>query len=300
MPDDDRLDIPASLVRQLVATQFPAWAGLGVRPVVPGGWDHRSFRLGDELLVRMPSAARYAAQVEKENRWLPRLAPHLPLPIPTPLARGMPDARYPWSWSVYRWIDGASLDRARVDDDVSLACTLGAFLAALHQIDTTGGPAAGPHNFFRGGPLSVYDEETRTAIDTLGPRVNGPAVTAVWRTALASSWDRTPVWVHGDVSVGNLLVRKGRLAAVIDFGSMGVGDPACDLTMAWTRFSGPARAVFRTALPFDEATWSRAAGWALWKAVITLAAEPDASSSRAHHADRVIQSLLAHRTRCGR
>ena len=263
--------IDASLVTHLVSAQFPQWAGLPVRRVELDGWDNRTFRLGTDKLVRLPSAGAYAAQVAKEHRWLPVLAPRLPLPIPVPLAVGAPGDGYPWSWSVYRWLEGEAAETTDVDDWREFAETLAGFLLALHRLDTTDGPAPGEHNFFRGGSLAVYDRETRHAIDVLGDRVDAATVTAVWEAALASRWHRPPVWVHGDVSAGNLLVRRGRLSAVIDFGSSAVGDPACDLVIAWTLLRGAGREAFRRTVALDEETWDRARGWALWKSLITLA-----------------------------
>lgn len=285
-----RPTIDAALVRRLVAEQFPRWADLAVRPVEFDGWDNRTFRLGDAMTVRLPSAAGYTPQVDKEHRWLPLLAPHLPLPIPVPLARGEPGQGYPFHWSVNRWLDGESANVAPIDDLVVFARAVAAFLAALECIDPTGGPPPGQHSFFRGGPLSTYDAETRQASDALRGEIDGEAATAVWEAALAAIWHGPPVWFHGDVAAGNLLVADGRLSAVIDFGQLGVGDPACDLTIAWTLFSGDSREAFRTALPLDPATWTRARGWALWKALITLAGHEPAKAPAAR---QVLIDLLA-------
>jgi aminoglycoside phosphotransferase (APT) family kinase protein len=260
--------------------------------VAGGGWDNRTFRLGEEMLVRLPSAERYVAQVAKEQFWLPRLAPRLPLPIPAPLAMGAPGEGYPWPWSVYRWIEGATA-AASIIDDVKLAVDLAHFLAALQRLDAEGGPVAGAHNFFRGGPLTVYDAETRRAVAKLGGRIDAGAVLAVWDTALAADWRGPPVWVHGDVTAGNLLVQGGRLSAVIDFGCCGVGDPACDLAVAWTYLEGEAREAFRAALPLDAETWARARGWTLWKALIVWAALPGANPLDAEKSARVVRDLLA-------
>ena len=260
--------IDAELARRLVAAQFPQWAGLPVRPVEEGGIDNRTFRLGDELTVRMPSGAFYAAQVEKEQRWLPELAPRLPLPIPAPVGAGVPGEGYPFSWSVLRWLEGRPARPERIGDPVGFATDLAAFLAVLHKL--TDGPPAGAHSALRGCPPGAYDEETRRAIDGLADRAEARACTAVWEEALAAEWTGAPVWFHGDVAPGNLLVRDGRLAAVIDFGTSGVGDPACDTVVAWTLLSGAGRAAYRAALPADDATWVRGRGWVLWKALITL------------------------------
>ncbi len=282
--------IDEDLVRRLVATQFPQWAGLEVRPVELSGWDNRTFRLGDELSVRLPSDEVYAAQVAKEQRWLPLLAPQLPLPIPAPVAKGVPAQGFPLPWSVYRWIDGrpaalAAGPRGEGLDLDRLAVDLAGFLNALRRIDATGGPAAGPHNFYRGGPLSTYAAETRRATATLADRIPLERVAAVWDAAMTAAWPGPPVWVHGDVAAGNLLVRDGRLAAVIDFGSSGVGDPACDTAISWTLLAGSSRERFRDALGLDRATWARGRGWVLWKALITIAgsAEDSALAAGAWH-----------------
>jgi aminoglycoside phosphotransferase (APT) family kinase protein len=291
----DEIVIDASLVRRLVSTQFPRWAHLPVTPVADGGWDNRTFHLGEQMTVRLPSAAAYALQVEKEQRWLPRLAPHLPLPIPAPLAMGRPADGYPWHWSVYRWLDGEIATNALIADLRQLAVDLAHFLVALYRIDPAGGPPPGPHNFWRGGSLTVYDGETRQAIEALDGTIDTDAATAIWEAALAGTWRAAPVWVHGDVAAGNLLVRDGRLSAVIDFGSSGVGDPACDLAIAWTLFSGDSRETFQAALPLDDATWARGRGWTLWKALITLAAHPGTNALAASTSRRIIDDVLGGR-----
>jgi aminoglycoside phosphotransferase (APT) family kinase protein len=268
MSDGVRID--ASLARRLVDRQFPRWSDLPIAGVEVDGWDNRTFRLGSELTVRLPSGSWYAQQVDKEQRWLPVLAPQLPLPIPTPVARGAPDAGYPYPWSVYRWLDGELAVSARIVEETRFAADLAGFLNALGRVDPTGGPEPGEHNFFRGGPLATYADETATAIDALGDEIPRDAVERVWADAMASTWERDPVWLHGDVAATNLLVRDGGLAAVLDFGSSGVGDPACDVVIAWTFLAGPSRDRFRTALGADPATWSRGRGWGLWKALITL------------------------------
>lgn len=287
----DRLDIDVSLVRRLIADQFPRWEHLPIHAVEPGGWDNRTFRLGDDMSVRLPSAERYAAQVEKEHRWLPRLAPHLPVTIPEPIAMGAPVHGYPWRWSVYRWIGGETASVERIGDMTAFAETLAGFLRALWEVDTDDAPTPGAQNFYRGGPVATYDAETRHAIASLRDEIDARAVTSVWEAALASRWERAPVWVHGDVTASNLLVRDGGLSAVIDFGSSGVGDPACDLTMAWTFFTAESRPAFLATIAVDDRTWARARGWAAWKALITLAdhraAHAETSPAARHVLDEV-------------
>jgi aminoglycoside phosphotransferase (APT) family kinase protein len=265
-----RDEITAQVAARLVAGQFPRWAGLPVVPVGLNGWDNTTLRLGGELSVRLPSGEDYVPQVSKEHRWLPVLAGQLPLPIPEPVALGRPAAGFPWPWSVYRWIEGEPACAGQVADLAGLAADLAGFLTVLYGIDASGGPPPGRHSAFRGGPLTTWDEQTRTAIDLLAQDIDARAALGVWEAALASSWQQPPVWVHGDVAASNLLLSGGALHAVIDFGCAAVGDPACDLVMAWTFFPGPAAAVFRRRLPFDEGTWARARGWTLWKALVTL------------------------------
>jgi len=289
----NKVDINVSLVSRLVAAQFPQWADLPVTPAAPQGWDNRTFRLGAHMTVRLPSGAAYALQVEKEHRWLPKLAPHLPLPIPVPLAKGAPTDDYPWRWSVYRWLEGETATAERIADLRQFATALARFLTALQRIDPAGGPPPGRHNFFRGGPLSVYDAETREALAALEGKIDTDATSAVWEAALSASWHGSPVWFHGDVAAGNLLVRDGRLGAVIDFGTSGVGDPSCDLAIAWTLFGGESRDAFRATLELDDATWARGRGWTLWKGLITLAEHIDTNPSEAEIARRVIDEVLA-------
>lgn len=281
------------LVTALIADQFPQWAALPIRRVEPNGWDNRTFHLGDSMSVRMPSGPGYAAQVTKEHAWLPRLAPPLPLPIPTPIAKGTPGRGYPFDWSVYSWFDGENSSSASIADMPRFATDLAEFLLALQGISADGGPEAGAHSCFRGAPLATYDDETRHAIESLRGAIPTDAATQAWHTALAATWSGDPVWFHGDIAEGNLLTREGKLAAVIDFGCCGVGDPACDLVIAWTLFQGESRREFRRAMNVDEAMWQRGRGWALWKALITLESDPRESQPKTEAARRVIEQILA-------
>jgi aminoglycoside phosphotransferase (APT) family kinase protein len=278
--------ITTDLVRALIAEQFPRWSDLPVTPVPRQGWDNRTFRLGDQLSVRLPSAEGYVAAVEKENRWLPELAGHLPLPVPSPVAVGRPGAGYPYPWSVRQWLAGDTLEDAAAVDRLRLARDLGEFLTVLRQAPVSG-PPGGRHSFFRGCHPSAYADEVERALKDLGNAVDVRACRAVWAEAMDSSWESAPVWFHGDIAVGNLLVRDGRLAAVIDFGTCGVGDPACDLVIAWNTLVGAERAAFRDAVGLDRQTWRRARGWALWKALIMLAA-PGAAPAWRDVVDQVL------------
>lgn len=290
-----RTDVDDALVGRLVRAQFPHWAHLPVRPVTASGWDNRSFRLGDDKIVRLPSAAVYAAQVEKEHQWLPHLAPLLPLAIPTPLAMGEPACGYPWRWSIYRWIEGEPATLELAADSIGFAAGVAGFLIALQSIDASEGPAPGPHNFHRGGALMTYDGEVREALAMVERRIDGGAATKVWEAALRTAWDHSPVWVHGDMSVGNLLTQHGRLTAVIDFGALGIGDPACDLSIAWTVFSGAGGQTFRAMLPLDPGTWARGRAWALWKALIVAAGLSRTNAIEFADPWRVIDQVLEER-----
>jgi aminoglycoside phosphotransferase (APT) family kinase protein len=287
-------EVDEQLARRLVDSQFPQWAGLPIRPVELSGWDNRTFRLGDELSVRLPSSASYRLQVEKEQRWLPELAQVLPLPIPGPVAQGAPGGGYPFAWSVYRWIEGTPAAPGAIADEVAFARSLAAFLVALGRADARGGPEPGEHNFLRGAHVSVYGEETERAVAALGAEIPRDDVLRVWEAGVATRWEREPVWFHGDVAVGNLLLRAGRLAAVIDFGSSGVGDPACDTVIAWTLLEGASRDAFRAAYGGDTALWARGRGWALWKALITLVGYLDDGDDRmAADQHRIIRAVIA-------
>lgn len=261
--------INEQLARRLVDSQFPQLSSLSLKPVARQGVDNRTFRLGDDLSVRLPAGDWYALQVAKEQHWLPRLAPLLPLPIPQPLAQGAPAIGYPYTWSIYRWLDGTTAAEA-ITDWTAVASLLGTFLSSLHRIDASGGPEPGPHNFFRGGPVTVYADETAAATTALGTEVDRAAIELVWQAATATQWTAEPRWFHGDVAPDNLLTHGGQLTAVIDFGTSGIGDPACDTVIAWTHLDSISRTRFRRAIDVDIHTWERGRGWALWKALITL------------------------------
>ena len=286
------MEIDARLVAALVADQFPQWRNLDVQPVGENGWDNRSFRLGRDMLVRMPSAERYAAAVMKEQEWLPRLAAGLPLAIPRVQALGQPGLGYPWCWSVYGWIKGQPAIASPCRDEAEFAATLAGFLTALQGIPATGGPSAGEHNFHRGGDLAVYEAQMRAAID----RASGAGVRsrlgAVWEAARGSRWQGAAVWIHGDLAPGNLLMRGGRLHAVIDFGQLGTGDPACDLVIAWTTLGARGRKVFRDHVALEADTWARARGWAAWKAAILLSGVAAGPSAAVYDAGRVLTRVL--------
>jgi aminoglycoside phosphotransferase (APT) family kinase protein len=265
----DEVDTDPRLVRRLLAAQFPQWAGLSVRPVPSAGTDNALYRLGSDLAVRLPRIDWAVDDVAKEQRWLPLLAAHLPLAVPVPVGEGRPGEGYPWPWSVYRWLPGEDAAGGGLRDLAGAATDLARFVTALHRI-----PAPGPldtTSTSRGVPLALRDAATRAAIDALAGSVDRGAVTDAWEAALAAPvWNGPPVWVHGDLTPGNLLVERGRLSAVIDFGALNVGDPAVDLLPAWNLVPAGVRQVYRAALGVDDATWERGLGWALSVALIAL------------------------------
>lgn len=265
------MEIDRALARRLVAEQFPQWAHLSVRPVPVQGNDNRTFRLGDELTVRLPSAAGYVAAVAKEDDALPLLSPQVATRLPCPVAVGAPSAEYPWPWSVREWIPGTNPEMDASLDRSALAVSVGTFLRQLRAAPADPKRRAGRHSSFRGCHPSVYSGEVRHALAVLGNRVDVARCLRVWDDAVQTRWSGDPVWFHGDMATGNLLVREGTLCAVIDFGTCGVGDPACDLVLAWTFFRGEEQNAFAAAVDLDADTWRRARGWALWKALITLA-----------------------------
>lgn len=289
----DEVEIDVALVGRLLA-QFPQWANRPIVPVLSAGTDNAVFRLGPDKAVRLPRIKRATAQVEKGHEWLPKLAPLLPLDIPVPLAKGYPTESYPWHWSVYRWLEGETATIDHFSDQREAARKLGQFVAALQQINLAGGPAAGEHNSFRGVPLAMRDAPTRAAIATLGSMVDAHAVTGAWEAALkAPDWASPAVWLHGDLQRGNLLAHRDRLSAVIDFGCLGVGDPACDVMVAWTFLSAATRDVFRSELGVDDATWTRGRGWALSFGLIALPYYENSNPVLAGIARRSIDEAIA-------
>ena len=241
-------------MRRLLTEQFPQWVDLPVTPVANGGWDNRTFHLGAQMSVRLPSAAPYADAVAKEHRWLPRLAPQLPLPVPVPVGPGHPGSDYPFPWSVHRWLPGDPVISDRIGDPTRFAVDLAQFVRALRAIDPHDGPPPGEHNFFRGGPLDTFDRTVHDALARLD--VGGDRVLAVWRAALVAHPEGTLQWFHGDVA-------------------------------AWTLLGPADRVVFREHLPVDDAEWARGRGWALWKTLATRAQDP-ADAPAAHVLDGIL------------
>ncbi|MFJ4045236.1 aminoglycoside phosphotransferase family protein [Microbacterium sp. NPDC089987] len=285
----ERAAIDADLVRSLVRGQFPAWAELPVHPVVQAGNDHRMFRLGRELVVRLPAAVAYVPQVRKEQQWLPRLGPQVTMRIPEVVGRGEPCDPFPAPWSIYDWIDGHRPEPALLSGDETAAAALGDFLSSLQRIQASDGPVPGPHSAWRGAPVAQWDDQVQRRLSLLDSPQRDRAV-GLWRDATTAPAHEAAVWLHGDVAIGNLLVdRRHSLSAVLDFGCSAVGDPACDTVIFWTQFRGTARRAFRTSLGLDDAAWARGAGWALWKGLIMLT---NVTPGESDFARRVLHELL--------
>ncbi len=287
----DEIDTDVTLVRRLLAGQLPHWADLAIVPVVSYGTDHDIYRLGDHLAARLPRIGWATGQAAREAEWLPKLAPHLPLAVPVQLAIGRPAQGYPFEWSVYEWLPGENAN-GTIDDLDRAAVDLAAFVNALRRVDTTDAQPRPPLG--RGVPLAELDEHVRRSIAQLGNRIDGDAALRSWEESLdAPPWDGVEVWVHGDLLPGNLLVVDGRLSAVIDFGGLNVGDPACDLQPAWNVFAGASRARYRAELQVDDASWLRGRGWALCQAVMALPYYWDTNPGMIRQASHALAEALA-------
>ncbi|MCB0163359.1 MAG: aminoglycoside phosphotransferase family protein [Anaerolineae bacterium] len=290
---ENEIETNESLVRRLLSAQFPQWADLPIVPVPSAGTDNALYRLGDDLAVRLPRIDWAIGQVEKEHKWMPRLAPLLPLTIPMPLEKGQPGEGYPWEWSIYKWLKGRNATLEQIADPIQAAVDLAEFILALQGIDSTDGPDAIEHKL-RGAPLATRDRGTRDAIAAMNGMIDSETAIAIWETALeVPAWGGSPVWFHGDLLPGNLLFENGQLRAVIDFGGLGVGDPACDLITAWALFSGESRATFRSVLGVDHATWLRGRGQALSQAVIFIPYYLNSNPVGVQNARRMIDEVLA-------
>lgn len=283
----NELEIDERLVRRLLAEQFPAWGSLPLRRVAPSGTDHAIFRLGDELSVRLPRIDGPLAPGGKEIVWLPKLAPLLPVDLPVPVAQGRPGEGYPWFWEIHSWVDGQTVPIESIDV-IQAATDLCGLIEALQRVSPAGAPPG------RGIPLADRDPGVRYWLSRFA---GDPTVTAVWERALAAPpWDGPPVWHHGDLDARNWLIRGGRISAVIDWSLMGVGDPACDLMVAWKLHSPAARDVFCDVMPADDATWERARGWVVSQAVAILAYyTPENNPTLFHEAERWLELVLSER-----
>lgn len=266
----NEVEISKEIVEELISGQFPEYTDLPITAVLSSGTDNALYRLGDELVVRLPRVADKERHIEKEYKWLPKLTSQLPLAIPTPVAIGKPSSTYPFRWAIYKWLEGQPASDTPPSNLNKAASDLADFITALQRIDTTGAPTP-KRDYDRGMPLIRRDQHTRNAVAALTGKFDGDALIREWQRALdAAPWHKKPVWIHGDLDGRNMLVRNGHLSAVIDFGSMSVGDPAYDVMVAWKVFNGESRELFKRKLKVDEPTWTRSRGLALSQAVMIL------------------------------
>lgn len=282
------------LARKLIAEQFPEYASLPIVDVEKQGHDNRTYRLGEHMLIRMPTAADYALKVPKEQELLPQLAKRLSVSIPAPIKMGKPSADYPYPFSIYKWLSGKSINLLTLTDQEKeqLAFDLAKFLKEMQAIMDVKGPEPGQHNWWRGDHVSVYDKGAREQIAELSDVIDVTRALALWDHACATRWNKQPVWIHGDFAIGNILMDGGKLSAVIDFGGAAVGDPACDLVIAWTYLSDKAREIFISEMDMDQDTWLRARAWALWKATFELCQITDKNSPEARLQKRIIDEVV--------
>lgn len=285
---NEEVHIDAALVRRLVAEQFPRWADLPIRAVRSTATVNAIYRLGDQLYARLPRVEEWARDLDKEWRWLPRLAPRLSLRIPEPVGKGQPAGSYPFSWAIYRWIEGQPYSDEIVDDEYRAARDLAQFVVELRRIDPGGAPRGGRK------PLRELDLATRAAIESSREVIDSDAATVAWEGALqAPAWRGTLAWIHGDLLRPNVLVHGGRLCAVIDFGGAGVGDPAADVIAAWSVFGHAGRRAFRDSLDVDDGTWNRARGFALHQAAMIIPYYAETNPGFVALAKRTVEEVLA-------
>ena len=286
---EHEIEIDALLIQQLLNEQFPQWAQLPIKPTQSIGTDNAIYQLGVDMCVRLPRLPDVAQSIETEQKWLPLFSTNLPLGIPVLLGKGAPNDSYPLHWSIYRWLEGENAFIAPIVDLHQAAIDLAQFLTALQKICPAGGPPSR-----RGVPLLTQDDETRGAIESLRGVIDTTVITVLWEECLkVPAWNKPLVWTHSDLLPANLLVKQGRLSAVIDFGMMGVGDPACDLIVAWSVLSSNTRDIFRRTLAVDDATWMRGRGWALSIALIILPYYHSTNPGLVAVANRMINEIIA-------
>lgn len=292
------MNINVDLAKKLINKQFPEFNELPIRKVASMGEDNYIYHVGDRMLIRIPRHGQYAAQAMTEQKWLPLLAPHLSVQIPKPVASGTSSIEYHWNFSIYEWITGDSLNTFSVHkvDYESLTKSIGGFLKELHSIDTQNGPVAAIRNFWKGGDLSVYTRETTNAISCLINDEDEPKALKIWEEALQSSWQKEPVWIHGDLNAENIIMENNKLKGIIDWGNMGIGDPACDLVITWTFLPAKYRHFFKSLVGLDTATWQRAKGWALWKALTTLKSSREKYKQQEHMFYEMVREMASDET----
>ncbi|MBP6870295.1 aminoglycoside phosphotransferase family protein [Candidatus Babeliales bacterium] len=282
------------IAQQLIAEQFPEFKNFEIKSIKTQGHDNRTFRLGNDLLIRLPSAQCYAAQIKKEQIWLPQFAPHISTMIPKPIKLGNPTSFYPFPWSINQWIEGESANNLTPQDlDLPIiAEQVAQFLKELAIINSEKGPNPGPENFYRGGRLGVYYNQTQAALQKLSSFFDVAPYEQLWHQAVQNGRLCDPVWIHGDMSPSNIIIEKKQLKAVIDFSGIAVGEPSCDLVMAWTFFDEASKQIFKENLDYEENIWEVARAWALWKSLITLADMQDLQTPAANTQLKILENIV--------
>jgi aminoglycoside phosphotransferase (APT) family kinase protein len=284
---EGEIEIDAVLVKRLLSEQFPHLANRLIRLVRSTGTVNAIYRLDHDFCVRLPRLGIWAESIDNEWAWLPELAPYLSLNIPKPLARGKPTSWYPYPWAIYHWLEGTPYQDSLISDERQAAYDLANFILELRSIDIQGAPRGGRR------PLLELDAATRSAIESSRAVIDTEAVSAAWTRSLESPpWNGNPAWIHGDLLKSNLLVQEGCLCAVIDFGGVGIGDPAADVVPAWSVFNKVGRETFRQALDVDDDTWSRARGYALHQALMIIPYYPETNPEFVAMAKRTVEEIL--------
>ncbi len=288
------LKIDQKLAQRLINEQFPEFKNFPIKPVKKQGHDNKTFRLGNDMLIRMPTASEYALKVPIEQAFLPKLKPHLTVPIPEPIKMGAPSCIYPLHFSIYKWLEGDSANNLDIDSKSleTIAKQLAIFLNELRSIHHIDGPVPGQHNWWRGSHISVYSENAQKQIDQLKNIIDINRARKLWEQASQTKWNKAPVWIHGDFSSGNILFNDTSLTGVIDFGGMGTGDPACDLGIAWTFLKEKSRQIFIEDCALDDNTWLRAKAWCLWKSTFELCQVHKINSKIAEYHKDIIYEIL--------
>ncbi len=290
--NDDYINV--DLAYKIIKKQFPEYSHLDIKSVEKQGHDNRTYRIGNDMLIRMLTAESYALKVPKEQELLPKLAKHLSVAIPAPIKMGKPSKDYPYPFSIYKWLDGTSANHVTLYEQSleNLAFELANFLKELQAITNVEGPSPGQHNWWRGAHVSVYDSGAREQIAKLADIIDGNSALELWERACATKWNKAPIWIHGDFAVGNILIKDNKLSGVIDFGGTAMGDPACDLVIAWTYLSSRARDIFAAEMRLDNDTWLRARAWVLWKATFELCNIADKNSPEALFQKKIIDEVI--------
>lgn len=298
---DDEFPTSVNLVRGLLEARFPQWASLPITPVSSTGTSNAMFRLGEEMAVRLPLRPGSEPSLRKEMRWLPELAPALPLVVPTPVAIGDPTQNYSSAWAVVPWLPGEDGSEVAEADSAKTARDLARFLGALHGLPVAiDAPRSASSPSDRGAPLAARDEVVRHYAERARHLTDADVVLAIWDEALeAPTWDEPGVWIHGDIAAGNLLFIDGQLSAAIDWSPMAVGDPAADLIVAWEMFGSGSRSMFLEEVdavaPYavDEAMVARARGWTMSTAIMALPYYEHTNVFMVDQAQRKIAALLS-------